>query len=118
MILEELEVYRIALELSKLSWEVYSSLPKEHKFSIGSQFLESADSVGANIAEGYGRYHYKDSIKFYYNSRGSLSELKHWNTLLSQRNLSTNDQFNRISELINIEQLELNNFINSIKSKI
>jgi len=118
MILKDLEVYNLALEISRLAWEVYISLPKEHKYAIGSQFLESADSVGANIAEGYGRFHYKDSLKFYYNSRGSLSEAKHWTTLLEQRNLINRDQFLQLSLLIDKEQLKLNNFINSIKSKI
>jgi four helix bundle protein len=118
MILEELEVYQLALEISKLAWEIYTSLPKDQQYSQGRQFLEAADSVGANIAEGYGRFHYKDSMKFYYNSRGSLFETKHWITLLDQRDLITNDNFKKIKNLIEIEQLKLNNFINSIKSKL
>ena len=118
MILEELEVYKLALEISKLAWEIYNYLPKEHRYSLGSQFLEAADSVGANIAEGYGRFHYKDSLKFYYNSRGSLFETRHWNTLLDERNLITKDMFNKMKDLIETEQLKLNNFINSIKAKL
>ena len=118
MILEELEIYQLALEISKLAWEIYGKLPKDQQYSQGRQFLEAADSVGANIAEGYGRYHYKDSIKFYYNSRGSLFETKHWNTLLIQRNLITKDTFGKMKDLIETEQLKLNNFINSIKAKL
>jgi len=77
MILEDLEVYQLAVDISKLAWDIYNGLPKEHRFTQGNQFLEASDSIGANIAEGYGRYHYKDSLKFYYNSRGSLFEAKH-----------------------------------------
>jgi len=117
MILEDLVVYKLAIEISKLTWEIYNDLPKEHRYTQGSQFLEAADSIGANIAEGYGRYHYRDSLKFYYNSRRSLSEAKHWITLFDQRGLSTKDKILKIKNIIEIEQLKLNNFINSIKSR-
>jgi four helix bundle protein len=117
MILEELEVYKLALEISKLAWEIYNKLPQEHRFTQGRQSLEAADSIGANIAEGFGRFHYKDSLKFYYNSRGSLFETKHWITLFINRDLITRDIFNKMKDLIETEQLKLNNFINSIKSK-
>jgi hypothetical protein len=55
MILEELEVYKLALEISKLDWEIYNKFPKEHRFTMGRQSLEAADSIGANIAEGFNR---------------------------------------------------------------
>jgi four helix bundle protein len=118
MILEELEVYTLAVEISKLAWDIYNKLPKDQQYSQERQFLEAADSTGANIAEGYGRFHYKDSLKFYYNARGSLSETKHWITLLDQRNLITRDAYNKMKFMIETEQLKLNNFINSIKTKL
>jgi four helix bundle protein len=118
MILEELEVYQLALEISKLAWKIYNRLPKDQQYSQGRQFLEAADSVGANIAEGYGRFHYKDSLKFYYNSRGSLNETKHWTTLLNQRDLILEESYIKMKSLIETEQLKTNNFINSIKSKL
>jgi len=118
MILEDLEVYQLAVDISKLAWDIYNGLPKEHRFTQGNQFLEASDSIGANIAEGYGRYHYKDSLKFYYNSRGSLFEAKHWIKLLDQRKLVDKEKIKIIGTLIETEQLKLNNFINSIKSRI
>ncbi len=117
MILEDLDVYKIALEISNLAWLVYNDLPKEFRYTQGSQFLEAADSIGANIAEGFGRYHYRDSIKFYYNSRGSLLELKFWSTLLSQRNLLKPERYSLINEIIDKEHFKLNSLINSIKSR-
>ena len=71
---EDLEIYRISIEISDLAWSYYQRLPKQFQFHIGNQFLDAVDSIGANIAEGFGRYHYRDSLKFYYNSRGSLYE--------------------------------------------
>jgi four helix bundle protein len=117
MVLEDLEVYQIALEISNLAWEIYNELPREHRFNQGNQFLEAADSVGANIAEGFGRYHYRDSLKFYYNSRGSLLELKHWNTLFIQRTLAKSENLKKMSELTEKEHFKLNSFINSFKSR-
>jgi four helix bundle protein len=117
MVLEDLEVYKIALEISRLAWEIYNEIPREHRFTQGNQFLEAADSVGANIAEGFGRYHYRDALKFYYNSRGSLLELKHWNKLLIQRTLAKSVNLRRMTEFTEKEHLKLNSFISSIKSR-
>ncbi len=117
MILEDLDVYQIALEISNLAWGIYNDISREFRFSQGSQFLEAADSVGANIAEGSGRYHFRDSVKFYYNSRGSLLELKHWTNLFLKRKLADQNKLSTLFELIEKEHLKLNSFINSIKSR-
>jgi len=118
MTLEELEVYQIALKISDLAWEIYQTLPKEFRFSTNQQFLEASDSIGANIAEGYGRFHYKDSLKFYYNARGSLFEADYWLNRLYKRELVEDKMYTALQSLINTEKLKLNNFINSIKVKI
>jgi four helix bundle protein len=54
--------------------KVLPILPKEEKWILGSQIRRSAQSIPANIAEGYGRYHYLDSVRFFYTARGSLEE--------------------------------------------
>lgn len=85
--LENLETYELARELSRIGWEIYVLLDWRGKKITGDQFMESTDSVGANIAEGYGRFHYLDKVKFYYNARGSLLESHHWLNLLVERKL-------------------------------
>jgi len=75
--LGSLEIYQLAIELSNLAWQAYEKFDWQTKKVIGDQFIRAIDSIGANIAEGYGRYHHKDKIKFYYNARGSLFESKH-----------------------------------------
>lgn len=57
---------------------VYKKMDWQLKKIIGDQFIRAIDSIRANIAEGYGRFHYLDRIKFYYNTCGSLFEAKHW----------------------------------------
>lgn len=116
--LGDLEIYKIAVELSALAWQVFDILPYQHKVHIGTQFLDAIDSVGANIVEGFGRYHYKDSLKFYYYSRGSLYESKHWIYLLKTRNLINADLYEMILKSLKTEGVELNNFINSLKDKV
>ena len=118
MKLEDLEIYQIALKVSDLAWEIYQKLPREFRFKTGMQFLDAADSIGANISEGFGRYHYKDSLKFYYNSRGSLYETGYWLSRLKKRNLVDNDLYNRMNDYLSIEKLKLNKFISNTKSLI
>ncbi len=58
---------------------------------ISKLLLQLIDSIRANIAEGYGRHHYKDSTKFYYNAMSSLRESKNWTYLLHKRELIDNN---------------------------
>jgi four helix bundle protein len=114
--LGDLEIYKISLELSDMGWDIYQSLPKQFQYDIGSQFLRATDSIGANIAEGYGRFHYKDSMKFYYNARGSLWEVKHWLLLLKKRDFIDEEIFQDFLKKIEILGKKLNNFINRLKN--
>lgn len=84
-------------------------MDKKH---IGDQFLRSVDSIGANIAEGYGRFHYLDKVRFYYNSRASHYEaFTHWLDLMLEREKISNAEFETISETALKLQIKLNNFI-------
>lgn len=114
--LGNLEVYKKSVRLSGLAWIVYSKLPKQYQFTIGDQFLRAVDSIGANIAEGYGRFHYKDSIRFYYISRGSLFESKHWLYLLQQRDLITKETAELFMIKLEEAGVSINSFIKGIKS--
>lgn len=83
--LGDLFVYKTSIELCDLGWEIYQTLDWRDRKIMGDQFIEATDSAAANIAEGYGRFHYLDRIKFYYNARASLMESKHWVFLLQRR---------------------------------
>ena len=74
--LNRLQVYQEAQSLAKLVYrEVIPGLPSEEKWGLASQIRRAAASIPANIAEGYGRYYYQDTIRFCYIARGSLMEL-------------------------------------------
>lgn len=116
--LKDLEVYKAAREISKLVWEVYKSLTFEEKKIVGDQFIRSNDSIGSNIAEGYGRFHFLERIKFYYNSRGSLSESSNWTEIMIERNIRNKQFLENLKKLLKEEEIKLNNYISSIyKSK-
>jgi len=110
--LKNLEVYQISRQLSAIAWKIFCRMNFEDKKHIGDQFLRAADSVGANVAEGYGRYHYLDKVRFYHNARGShLEAFTHWLELLSEREKISMEEFENIRVKASILQIKLNNFI-------
>jgi four helix bundle protein len=72
---EDLEVYKKAREFRKRMYAVARKLPDFEKYELGRQIRRASVSVTNNIAEGHGRYHYLEEIKFQLQSRGSLAEL-------------------------------------------
>ena len=72
--LEELEVYIMAMEIGELVWTVVEKWDNFSKKTLGVQFVRAADSIGLNISEGYGRFHFKENKNFCYYSRGSAKE--------------------------------------------
>ncbi len=119
ILVQDLDVYKLARELSKIGWEIYSELTWQDKKVMGDQFIEATDSFGANIVESYGRFHYLDKIKFLYNARGSLMEAKdYWLELLLERNKVKKAKYQEYKKVSDNAQLKLQNFISSIyKSK-
>jgi four helix bundle protein len=112
--LKNLEVYQLSRKLSTIAWSIFCRMNFEDKKHIGDQFLRSVDSIGANIAEGYGRYHYLDKVRFYYNSRGSHYEaFIHWLELMSEREKISKEEFVSISETALTLRIKLNNFISA-----
>lgn len=72
---EDLQLYQVAREFRKTMYRVNRQLPSFEKFELGSQIRRAAVSLTNNIAEGHGRYHYLEQLKFSLNARGSLEEL-------------------------------------------
>jgi four helix bundle protein len=73
--LEDLEVYQLAREFRKVMYAVSRGLPDFEKFELASQIRRASVSLTNNIAEGHGRYHFLDQLKFLLQARGSLEEL-------------------------------------------
>jgi four helix bundle protein len=71
---EDLDCYQLALQVLKEAYRVADRLPTIERYNLADQLRRVATSVTLNIAEGYGRYHYLDRLRFFYIARGSLSE--------------------------------------------
>ncbi len=76
--IEDLEVYQLAESFGDDVWFIVNKWEYFARDTVGKQIARSADSISANIAEGYGRYHYKENKNFCYFSRGSIIESKGW----------------------------------------
>ncbi len=110
--LKGLVVYQMARQLSTIAWNIFSDLTFEQKKIIGDQFLRATDSIGANIAEGYARFHYLEKIRFYHFSRGSLSEaIQHWAELMLERKIIDVATFDELKQIHDSLEIKLNNFI-------
>ena len=71
---EDLDCYQLAVKVFEEAYAVAKRLPKIEQYNLADQLRRAATSATLNIAEGYGRYHYVDSLRFYYIARGSLEE--------------------------------------------
>lgn len=73
---EDLDCWKACYDLKLyVKKEILTNLPKTERFELYSQLLRAARSGTANIAEGWGRYHYKENVKFLLNARGSVAEI-------------------------------------------
>ncbi len=78
---KNLDVWRQGAKIAKLVYQSSKSFPKEETFGLTSQIRRASVSVISNIAEGCGRNHTKDTLRFLYISRGSLYEVECQNEL-------------------------------------
>jgi four helix bundle protein len=116
--LKDLKVYLLSRKLSAIAWNIFSELSFEDKKDMGDQFIRATDSIGANIAEGYSRFHFLDKVQFYYNARASQSEATdHWLELLLERGKITQGVFDEYKLISKDLQIKLNNFIKFTKDE-
>ena len=115
---ERLRVYKLAEEIADLIWEIVSKWDYFAKDTIGKQLVNCADSVGANIAEGYGRGSHADNRRFAKISRGSLFEVKHWLRRAYKRKLLSEQEISALQEIIKELIPKLSAYINSISKKL
>lgn len=108
-----LEAWKKAREVKLFFYQkILPKLPPEEKYNLNIQIRKAAVSSTANLAEGYGRYHYTEGVQFYRIARGSLSELK--DHLLSCHDFAyiTTALFDEGTLLIDAARKLLNGYIN------
>jgi four helix bundle protein len=112
---ENLQVYKLAEKLANEVWQIVNGWEEFAKYTLGKQLVRAADSIGANIAEGNGRYSLQDNSRFVKIARGSLNETRHWLRLAYRRNLLTPEQSNQLKPILDELSPKLNAYLNSFK---
>ncbi len=116
--LETLQVWQKAIEFAdSVHREIIPLLPKEEKWALASQLRRAAQSISANIAEGYGRYGYQDNIRFCYYARGSMEETFSHLTLAHKFEYLKTEEYDQMIEKIDELRRLLNGYIAYLKRR-
>jgi four helix bundle protein len=115
--LEGLRIFQLAEDLADAVWTEVVAWKPFVRDTVGRQLAQAADSVGANIAEGHGRFHYRDEITFDYYGRGSLRETRYWLRRVHARQIITQETFQCLVAKVDQLEPQLNAYINSLKRK-
>ncbi len=114
---EDLEVYKVAREFRKAMYAVNRRLPDFEKYELGSQIRRASASLTNNMAEGHGRFHYPDQIRFFLHSRGSLEELvDDLNICLDERYLSS-EEVAKLKEQARGVLILINGYLRYLRSR-
>src|SRR6266699_6044755 len=113
---EDLEVYKSVREFRKVMYGVTRRLPEFEKYDLASQIRRAAVSLTNNIAEGHGRFHYPDQIRFILHSRGSLEELvDDLNVCLDEKYLPS-DEVAKLKEQARCALILINGYLRYLRS--
>jgi len=114
--LDTLGVYTLAEEFSNDIWFIVDKWTYFQKDTVGKQLVRSADSISANIAEGYGRHFYGESQQFYYYSRGSITETQSWLRKAKVRMMIEEKDFTKLMAETEIIHAKLNGYIKWLRN--
>ncbi len=112
----ELIAWQEAHKITVLIYKITENFPASEKFNLTSQLRRAAVSIESCIAEGFGRYHYKDRLNFYYDSRGSLNEV--WSQMITAKDLHfvSVETFNSVMQQIEQAEAVLGGLIRSTRN--
>ena len=114
---EELRVLQAAEAVADGIWREVVRWDSFAREVVGGQLARAADSIGANIAEAFGRFHYGEKLQFLYYARGSLFETKYWlNRALTRGLMSSAQTQDYASPLTSLARL-LNAFAAGFKAQ-
>jgi four helix bundle protein len=108
----ELDAWKEARKMVKEIYIITKKFPDDEKFCLTQQIRRAAVSVPANIAEGVGRNHTKDTIQFLYISRGSLYELETYGFIALDLNYISQNELDKLNDITATVGKILSGFIN------
>ena len=115
--LEDLKILQTVEGIADAVWKSVVQWDEFAKDVVGKQLARATDSIGANIAESYGRFNYGEKLQFLYYSRGSLFETKYWLNRASTRELMQAEEVKAYTARLSDVARQLNTFANSLKSQ-
>lgn len=118
LLLKDVVAYKRSFLLSNIVWDMVIRWDYLAKDTVGKQFIRAVDSISANIAEGFGRYHKKDKQKFYYNARGSIYEALDWLQKAKIRKLVSESEYKAIFATLSELPKEINSLISWTENKL
>ncbi|RFZ91967.1 four helix bundle protein [Mucilaginibacter conchicola] len=113
----DLEVWKKARLLRNNITELTKSFPIEEKYRLTDQIIRSSRSIGNNIAEGHGRFHYLDAAKFLVTARGSSSETIDHLVIALDNNLISQETFDHLKGDCEECSRMINGYIGYLKNK-
>ena len=111
---ENLRIHKLAEDLADSIWDVVLQWDRFARDTVGKQIVRSADSIGANIAEGTGRGSFQDNKRFAKIARGSLNETQHFLRRAFKRKLLSATDIKKLKPLVDNLAPQLNAYIKSI----
>ncbi|NET06943.1 MAG: four helix bundle protein [Merismopedia sp. SIO2A8] len=114
---ENLQIYKLSEKLANEIWVIVKEWEYFAQDTVGKQIVRSADSVGANIAEGNGRYNIRDNQRFIKIAKGSLYETIHWLRLAYYRQLMTDKQVQKLKPILDELSPKLSAYLNSLNKE-
>jgi len=114
---ENLRVYQMSEQLADIIWDIVLAWYPLAQETVGKQIIRSADSIGANIAEGAGQGTYGSNRRFVRIGRGSLNETRHWLRRAFKRKLLKPEQIETLRLLMDKLSPMLNAYLKSIGRK-
>lgn len=114
---EDLKVLQAAETIADCIWKQVVRWDPFVRDTVGGQLAKAADSIGANIAEAFGRFHYGEKVQFLYYSRGSLFETKYWLNRAQERGIMPSTQVQGYASQLSELARQLNAFISNIKAQ-
>jgi four helix bundle protein len=116
MNLDKLEVWVRAKDFALAIYkEVVPCLPADEKWNLMDQLKRAAQSIPANIAEGHGRYHFLDNVRFCYIARGSLTEVQSHMALAHELGYLPDDVYRGMTVRAESIGKQLNHYIAYLK---
>jgi len=114
---EDVKMLQDAEEIADDVWRLVAKWDRFARDTVAGQFVRAVDSVGANIAESYGRFHYGEKIQFLYYARGSVFETKYWLNRAFKRKLITEDVYQTYTDSLTAIARQINGFSRHLKAR-